>query len=96
MCVCVEARLYCSRCCVRAGAYSFTLLLFLSFTLPFSCPPSPPWHLACPVAQWNTWKDARIELRGTVGAQFRTMYGSSDAFVHAMPYKAIMRALGRM
>jgi hypothetical protein len=46
--------------------------------------------------QWNTWKDARIELAGTVGAQFRATYGSSDAFAHAMPFKAMMRVLGRM
>lgn len=44
--------------------------------------------------QWANWKDARIELPGTVGAQFRGALGA-DSFVHAMPAKAVLRALGQ-
>ena len=44
--------------------------------------------------QWDNWLDARIELPGTVGAQFRAALGAGN-FVHAMPAKAVLRALGQ-
>ena len=39
-------------------------------------------------------KDARVEVPGSVGPTFRNTWGG-DGFVHAMPVKSILRALGR-
>ena len=44
--------------------------------------------------QWDNWRDARIQLPGAVGAQFRAALGA-DNFVHAMPAQAVLRAVGQ-
>jgi len=44
--------------------------------------------------QWGNWQDARIEVPGAVGAQFRAALGA-DNFVHAMPARAVLRAVGQ-
>lgn len=43
--------------------------------------------------QWSDWKDARVEVPGAVGAQFRAALGATDGYVHAMPRDATLRAL---
>ena len=44
--------------------------------------------------QWGNWDDARIEIPGAVGSQFRAALGAEN-FVHAMPAQAVLRAVGQ-
>ena len=43
--------------------------------------------------QWPGWMDARVEIAGSVGPQFRAALGASDAYAHAMPRSAMLRVL---